>query len=56
MIYINNPESSLYGKIYYGCHETKNLNDGYVGSGKIIKDYIKKYPSGYYRKILHLYN
>jgi hypothetical protein len=56
MIYINNPESTLYGKVYYGQHSTNNLNDGYIGSGKIIKNYIKKYPDGYYRKILQLYS
>ena len=56
MIYINNPESSLYGKVYYGQHSTNNLNDGYIGSGKIVKNYIKKYPDGYYRKILQFYS
>ena len=56
IIYINNPESSLYGKIYFGQHSTNNLNDKYIASGRIIKDYIKKYPGQYYRKILNLYN
>ena len=56
LIYCNEPSSSLYGCIYYGKHSTNNLTDGYITSGKIIKRYIKKYPDGYYRKILHLYN
>ncbi|ADG36130.1 putative truncated Seg-like homing endonuclease [Acinetobacter phage Acj61] len=25
------------GKMYYGVHSTKNINDGYIGSGKALK-------------------
>lgn len=35
--------NKLNGKIYIGKHQTKNPNDGYYGSGKAIKDAIKKY-------------
>lgn len=28
---------------YIGCHETDNLDDGYLGSGKYIKRAVKKY-------------
>ena len=33
----------LNGKIYIGKHQTKKLNDGYMGSGKLIILAIKKY-------------
>lgn len=31
------------GKIYIGSHKTKNLDDGYKGSGKYLKRAIEKY-------------
>jgi hypothetical protein len=30
-------------KIYVGVHSTYNLNDGYLGSGKVLKASLKKY-------------
>ncbi len=33
----------LNGKIYIGKHQTKNLNDSYLGSGKLIKAAIRKH-------------
>lgn len=35
--------NTINGKIYIGCHKTKDKNDGYMGSGKIIKRAIQKY-------------
>jgi DNA-binding TFAR19-related protein (PDSD5 family) len=42
---------------YVGCHQTDNLNDGYLGSGKYLKRAIKKYGSENFKfEILHLVN
>jgi hypothetical protein len=35
--------NKLDGKIYIGKHQTKDLNDGYMGSGKILKRAIDKH-------------
>lgn len=53
-------KGSLAGHYYYGQHRTNNLNDGYAGSGRVIKDYFKKYPKiegiTYVKSILQFYN
>jgi len=46
-------------KIYIGVHATKNPDvfDGYLGSGKILKQAIKKYgEENFHREILHVFN
>lgn len=41
------------GKIYIGQHQTYDLNDGYLGSGKLLKQAIKKYgEQNFKREIL----
>jgi len=45
------------GKYYIGKHQTKDLNDGYVGSGKYLKNAIKKYGiENFETIILYVYN
>jgi group I intron endonuclease len=39
-------------KIYVGVHKTKDLNDGYMGSGKIIQQAIQKYGLQNFEKII----
>lgn len=37
-------------KIYVGMHSTDNLNDGYLGSGWILKQAIKKYSKENFKR------
>lgn len=45
------------GKKYIGYHKTQDLNDGYLGSGKILTQAIKKYGvESFKRKIIKFFN
>ncbi len=44
------------GTIYVGANSTKNVNDGYLGSGNVIREKIKQYgKSAFKREILGEY-
>lgn len=45
------------GRHYIGKHQTENLNDDYMGSGKILRRAIKKHGiTAFTKSILHVYN
>ena len=45
--------NNIDGKTYVGCHKTNDLEDGYFGSGKLIKRAIAKYGlENFERKVL----
>lgn len=43
MNYLYKITNTVNDKIYIGIHKTEDINDGYMGSGKVIKAAIKKY-------------
>jgi hypothetical protein len=48
--------NKLNGKIYIGKHQTRDLNDGYMGSGKLITCAIQKYGhENFEKKILFIF-
>ena len=49
--------NNINNKIYIGAHQTKDIDDGYMGSGKLILRAIKKYGKDkFVKKILKNFN
>lgn len=48
--YLYQTTNLINGKIYVGVHKTSNLEDGYLGSGKVLNYAIEKYRIENFRK------
>lgn len=50
--YLYEIRNKINGKIYVGVHKTENINDGYMGSGKVIRNAIIKYGIENFEKVI----
>lgn len=50
--YLYEIRNNLNGKIYVGVHKTKDMNDGYMGSGKVIRSAIGKHGIENFTKVI----
>lgn len=44
--------NSVNGKFYIGSHQTTNLEDGYLGSGRVLKKAIRKYGKQKFSRVI----
>jgi len=47
--------NNINGHIYIGVHITSVIDDGYVGSGKVLQRAIKKYGLEYFTRKIYSY-
>ena len=50
--YLYEIKNNLNGKIYVGVHKAKSMDDGYMGSGKILKSAIAKHGEENFTKTI----
>lgn len=50
--YLYEIRNNLNNKIYVGVHKAKKMDDGYMGSGKIIRSAIQKYGIANFSKVV----
>lgn len=55
--YLYQIRNVINNKIYIGVHQTDDMNDGYLGSGKVLRQAIEKYGIEHFEKtILETFN